>query len=176
MDGLISAYTTLISNATVRLLLKSVHQDAQLETINHTLSKETILAVYNSIETVDQKTTARLLIIGFLNQAMYAIYPKYPGRTDVFDPANIWLWENHTRLSKLLAVSMVLESENLKSFGVAEPDWSDIPQALIKIAICIRYAKNNVFKDMGVQHKGEVGVLELCDPTYVSLYTNNRTK
>lgn len=176
MEGLISAYTSLVSNPNVRNLLKNVVQDAQLETIDHVSSNQSILNAFSSIVEHNERTIVRLSIIGFLNQVMYVVYANYETRLNLTDPINIWIWENHTRLSKFLAVSMVLESSNLKSFGVIEPEWSDIPQALIKIPIVIKYAKKRIFSEMSTQHLSEVRLLEEQDVDYLNLYTNKRTK
>lgn len=176
MEGLILAYTRLVSNPYVRALLKSVVQDPQAETINHEASKQSVLDAFGAIPDDNEKVVARTSIIGFLNQVMYVVYPNYLERLSETDPINIWLWENHTRLSKFLAVSMVLESANLKSFGVDEPDWQDIPQALIKIPNVIHFAKARVFEKLKSTFRFEVGTLEIHYEAYLRLYTNKRCR
>lgn len=89
MEGLILAYTALIANANVRMLLKSVVQDAQLETINFSESKQPILNVYALIRDENEKTIARTAIIGFLNQVMYMIYPNYIQKANTLDSIKI---------------------------------------------------------------------------------------
>ena len=117
---LIKTYNTeLMSNENVRLLMKSVIQDPQNETVD---VEKTGIYVKRALREINDGGGARRLIIAWLNDLFFTSKEQ--------EIPHCWWWEMHTRIQKLLLVAMVLEGENLRSFG-AVPESSDIPQCLI---------------------------------------------
>lgn len=157
----------LQANAEVRSLMRSVKQDAQNETIDY---HETKGSVKEQIEKSSFET--RIMIIGFLNSVMYALLDEGGGESEI---KLTWVFENHTRLSKLLTVSMIWEAMNLASFpGVIALKWDDIPQCLIKIQTFIMKARRDYFDDIRAQHKKQFIWLSNAIPEYINLYTEDR--
>ncbi len=111
-------------NEDVRTYLKAVAQDPQNETINYTNTKQAVWQM-----NVTDEFTARLTLITNLNNIFFLLQ-AIREEAKFVETAKVWLWENHTRLLKMIAVSMVLEGYNLRSFG-AIPELSDIPQSLV---------------------------------------------
>lgn len=107
----------LMADANVRNLVRAVAQDPQNETVDLVASAKTVRK-----EVPEDGGAARRRIIGWLNSVWFSMKKL----------SNYWWFEMHTRIRKLLVVSMVLEGDNLRSFG-ATPDASDIPQCLIHI-------------------------------------------
>lgn len=123
--------TALSSNATVRQLLSQVTQDAQNETLS-TASSE-ISVKFNVIYREHQE--ARREILSVLNSLMYLLLTE-----DRFEDLYIrtFLFENHTRLQKLLVLARICEHSNLASFGTPEapvvPQLSDVPQCIVVLS------------------------------------------
>jgi hypothetical protein len=69
----------------------------------------------------------------------------------------------HTRLEKLLVVSMILEGDNLRTFG-ATPTTTDIPQALIGLYE-ILLVKRSIFPALRRQYAERVHRLYEDDRT-----------
>jgi hypothetical protein len=107
----------LMSDANVRNLVRAVAQDPQNETVDYVKSAETVRHAAPRDD-----GAARRRIIGWLN----AVYFSHN------ELSSEWFFEMCTRLKKLLIVSMILEGDNLRSFG-ATPGPSDIPQCLLRI-------------------------------------------
>jgi hypothetical protein len=127
---LISDYNVqVMSNPHIRVLVASVVQDPQNETLNVSASKASVGAAAGSF---DDKGQARREIISWLNAVYFS---------NLESPLPVqWWWEMQTRIRKLLIVSMVLEGSNLRSFG-CKPEKSDIPQSLIGIPLVLASKK-----------------------------------
>lgn len=167
MEGLIAAYTELVALGEVRSLLRAVNQDPQNETVNFRASLLPVLETYKGLADDNTRTRARAGIIGFLNRVMYVTYGVK------IDPASglaIWLWENHTRLTKFLVVSIILEGYNLRSFGVTKVERNDIPQALIRVKLVIDQCRANVFEQVKKNYEAETAKVEEKEPEFVRLY------
>jgi hypothetical protein len=192
MKGLVSSYTELVAQLEVRSLLRSVVQDPQTETVNYAASMKPITETYIILGT-DVRTRVRTGIIGFLNEVMYELYPLFEINQSIreeerqtgqsaykintnYTAHNLWLWENHTRLTKFLVVSMILESLNLSSFGVLTPNWDDIPQALIRIPEMLTYARQYIFPLLRANYADTVRAIAKgpFGEDYLSLYTSKR--
>lgn len=134
-------------NARVRELLAAVAQNPQNESIDYAKTRESVLACTKTFSDVKEDTRdARQCLIWNLNDIFALVtekeraLPQYrPGDNDMYFT---WIWENHTRLSKMIAVSMVLEGENLRSFG-ATPELTDIPQAPVRLQHVIWYYRES---------------------------------
>jgi hypothetical protein len=114
---LIAKYNNeLMSNSNVRSLIKAVVQDPTTETQDLEATKMVILKMVD----VDRSLLgdARRMIIGWLNECYFS------------NLTNKFWFEMHTRMDKILTVSILLESLNLRSFGVFQPEKSDIPSAI----------------------------------------------
>lgn len=162
----------LQSNPNVRTLMRSVAQDAQNETISFDDSKERILEEFKKMD-----PPTRISIISFLNNVHYCTldFREYKNRVTYEIPGFVWLFENHTRLTKLLTVSMCLESANLRSFG-ADPKYDDIPQSLIHIPLVIRFARTE-FDHHRKRFKYDVEDVSISrgfGESYLNLYTTDR--
>lgn len=118
-DGL----AELQSNAEVRRLLSLVPQDAQNETIDLAAAPS---AVLDKGPTKIETKLALIAMRKFLQNVFYFMVGS--GGTEL---ANAFLYENHTRLQKLLVVAKLHDHANLQSFGTPEePVWpmtSDMP-------------------------------------------------
>lgn len=171
LDGLITKQNELVSNSDVRSLMKAVCQDPQLETIDYKKSVEKVSTIYYH-PSMDNRTQARIDIMSFLNHVFFSFHDFHPIR-DWNTPQGTWLWENHTRLSKLLVVSMILESKNLISFG-ATPKWDDIPQALTHLFNIIHEMRTTYFPQLKEQYKAKVKLTAVLCPDYLDLYTQDR--
>lgn len=136
--------TKLMSSDTVRMLVRSVAQDPQNETVNYAKSKFTVT---KQVADMNQSSVqqARRAIIGWLNAVYFS---------NLDQPFNVrWWWEMHTRIQKLLVVSMVLEGDNLRSFGPdVTPMWNDIPQALVELYLLIDEKRKDVFPLLARQY------------------------
>lgn len=69
---LVKSYTVLVNNSDVNALLKSVQQDLTTKVVKHADSKKTVTDATKKLNTSD----ARGMILGFLNQVMYASFAK----------------------------------------------------------------------------------------------------
>lgn len=115
MEGsLIQSYNSkLMANDDIRMLMASLIQDPESEQLDETKSK---IAIKNIVtNNMALLGTPRRAIIGWLNECNFA------DLTDKF-----W-FEMHTRMHKILTVSIVLEGMNLKKM---DPQSSDIPTAI----------------------------------------------
>lgn len=122
------ALSKIQGNEDIRMYLKTVAQDPQNETIDYAQTKK---AVDAAAFLASDAFTARLTLITHLNNIFFVLHAireenKYE------ETAKAWLWENHTRLNKMVAAAMVLEGNNLRGFG-AKPERSDIPQSLVRL-------------------------------------------
>lgn len=154
---LIAQYNTvLMGDANVRGFSASVAQDAQDETVD-------LVASFESVQKFAQGDTgtARRAIISWLNSVWLCTISDSIVATK-------FLWEMHTRITKLLIVSMVLEGRNLASFeGHPTPHPSDIPQCLVHLWNRIESYRKLVFPDMLKAHTLQLGLLP---DDYVRLY------
>ena len=158
----------VVSNGAVRTLMRAVAQDAQNETIDYKKSAQPILQAYNG------NTEARIMIMSFLN-SVFVVFHDFDSVKDASSIYSTWLWENHTRLMKLLTISMVLESANLRSFGPdVRPKWDDIPQALVHLFLVIKKARADIFPFLKQQYEDKVKRIVECDLDYIDLYTSDR--
>lgn len=121
---LVSDYNSeLMASSDVRALMRAVPQDPQDESIYFGVVQDRVRAAAAKL---DDAGNARRRLIAYFNRLYFSGLDALP--------PTFW-WEMHTRLSKALAVSMVLEGDNLRSFGAGVvPDESDIPQALTHVA------------------------------------------
>lgn len=153
---LITDYNTkLMANGTVRTLMAALVQDPLRETVDLVQSKDSVLAA--EVQSTD-RSVARRLIIGWLNQ-LYFSDPD--GETIPIQ----WWWEMHTRIQKLLVVSMVLESANLSSFGCT-PQKTDIPQCLVGLQAILN-RKQAQFPALEKQYLDR---LSQMDSDFIKLY------
>lgn len=114
----------LMSNEHIRFLLRNVNQNAQNETIDLDKSNEQLSNLIRSNSEL-YLGAPRRAIIGWLNKVYFcSVASKLP--------IEFW-WEMNTRLTKLTTVSLILERENLKSFGVEKLSEMDIPQCLVHV-------------------------------------------
>ncbi len=112
----------LQADAEVRRLLSLVAQNPQDETIDLEASAASVVEKPMSLPTKLALFSIRKFLLGVLYWTVSA--PDSPlSRT--------FLYENHTRLQKLLVVAKLLDHVNLQSFGTADepvyPMVSDIP-------------------------------------------------
>lgn len=160
---LISDYNTvLMANGKVRALMASVVQDPQNETVNMSASKATVTAADKLNQENGDGGAARREIIGWLN-TLYFTLVSSKKKKEIF-PLE-WWWEMHTRIQKLLIVSMVLEGNNLRSFGCV-PKKSDIPQCLVKLQSTLEQKRKN-FHSLKLQF---LECVETLDSNYITLY------
>jgi len=148
----------LLSDARVRSLLASVVQDPQNETVNF---EESAYSVRNGTKLIDNGEVRRK-IIGWLNLVWFS-------RESL---STEWWFEMHTRLQKLLIVSMILEGDNLRSMG-ATPDKSDIPQCLVGIKYELDYRKEADFPELMEKFKQRISLVEKEEEgkAFINLYT-----
>lgn len=137
MEGtLIQSYNSkLMANDDIRMLMASLIQDPESEQLDEMKSKIAI----NNIVTNNMALlgTPRRAIIGWLNECNFA------DLTDKF-----W-FEMHTRMHKILTVSIILEGMNLKKMGVKDPQSSDIPTAITYLYTMMwRYRKYRHASDL----------------------------
>lgn len=146
----ITKWDELMSRSNVRLLMKTVPQNADDETLALDKVRGAIKSLVDSMTFVTDSTTdflaiTRRHIIVFFNW-MY-----FTGTIRVL-PYN-YMWEMKYRFKKLLAVAFALESMNLSSFG-ATPTIMTIPQSLIGITAYIRLLeKQGTFDGFVETHK-----------------------
>lgn len=114
----------LMAQDGVRALARAVTQDPQTETVDFVTSRGSVRVMANSL---NDEGSARRAIIAWLNAVYFSDVDGPPGLPMA------WWWEMHTRIQKLLVISMILEGDNLRSFG-AQPEIFDIPQCLIYLA------------------------------------------
>ncbi len=155
------ALAKIQGSADVRTYLKEVAQDPQNETIDYAKTKEGVEEVQ-----VEDAFTARLTLITNLNTIFFVLHTiledgKHKATGDA------WLWENHTRLNKMVAAAMVLEGNNLRSFG-AKPELSDIPQSLVRLNGWI-WEKGWTFKGLASIHAATM--TENGSDEFYALYT-----
>lgn len=112
----------LQSNAEVRRLLSLVVQDAQNETVD-------LRASATSVVEKPMRMPTKLALIAIRNYLQDVFNWMSVARGTPM--AKAFLYENHTRLQKLLVVAKLLDHANLQSFGTPEkpvlPMTSDIP-------------------------------------------------
>ena len=168
MQNLTERYYQLCGNENFRNILKRVVQDAQSETVDYLMSKIPVTTYYTSLKEEDAQYLRRDTI-SWLNRVMFDVLAE-PNSEQV----TMWLWENHTRLEKVLIVSMIMESLNLQLNLGAVPTVSDIPQPLVRLPVLISKLRANVFPQMKREYEQLVSSL----PTnYVRLYcTPNNTR
>jgi len=159
---LINAYNTdLMSDANVRLLVKSVAQDPQNETVD---VKKTGIYVKRAANEIGDGGKARRRIIGWLNDLFFTSKEQ--------EIPSCWWWEMHTRIQKLLLVAMVLEGENLRSFG-AVPETTDIPQCLIGLQLELERQREAHFSLLKTAFQKDVQTLQKdagFGAEYIDLY------
>lgn len=155
---LISSYNVeLMGHEKVRNLVRSVAQDPQNETVDLLKSAQTVRAV-----PLEDGGAARRAIVAWLNDVFFSNK----------DLPDYWWFEMHTRIRKLLVVSMVLEGDNLRSFGVEKPDVTDIPQCLVYLwakldELAERFA---MLRSIHVDQVRKVGATQQ-GMAFLSLYT-----
>ena len=160
---LIKTYNVvLMANANVRKLVASVSQDPQNETVD---LEESQMTVRQAIREIGDPAAgdARRQIIGWLNSLYFSRDEISLGWSFGIP---FW-WEMHTRIQKLLIVSMIMEGENLRSFG-AEPEEMDIPQCLVGLQIILYQMREEEFPKMRATHTKHI---KLCEPDFIKLYT-----
>lgn len=159
---LIEEYNTkLMADANVRALVAAVAQDPQNETVDLSASRASVRSAV-----VDDHGKARRAIIGWLNKLYFS-------QLDNVIPFAFW-YEMHTRIQKLLVVSMILEGDNLRSFG-AIPETSDIPQCLVFLQRELIVHRHRDFGGAKKDFEKAVDVLKKDDDFgkwYLALYTN----
>ena len=115
---------SLQSDATVRSLLASVVQDAQSETVDMEKSRSSIASFPITLP----NKLALFKIRNFLQNVIYCWHAVQDLEPKLFDS---FLFENCTRLQKLLLVAKFLDHANLMSFGTKQnpvhPAVTDIP-------------------------------------------------
>ncbi len=139
-----------MSLANVRSLMAAVPQDPQQETIDMESAKISLRERVENLGGVHTLGAERRAIIAFLNKLYFS-------SLEVNIPIS-WYWEMHTRLRKLLVVSMVLEGCNLRSFGVEKLERSDIPQCLVRIFMMLD-TKRKAFETLRENYVHDCGTL-----------------
>lgn len=119
--------TVLLSDSRIRKLLSTVVQNATDETQDNIASRAALVKLVNEDTTEQYLNEPRRKIISWLNQCQFQTLTS-----------KFW-FEMHTRMAKILTVSIVLESLNLRSFGVEHPEKSDIPTAIVRLYSSMRY-------------------------------------
>ena len=162
---LIDTYNSkLMSDQTVRDLMRNVAQDPQNETVNHA---QTFIDLRKFVDQTDKAVinVARRNIIGWLNHVYFAaLQSPFPRE---------WWYEMGTRLTKILSVSMFLEGRNLWSFGVEKVEFSDIPQCLIWIKIKVLEERKKNHAELNERHISFCNDLNADDKEgcwYLNLY------
>jgi hypothetical protein len=164
--NLIDEYqTSLMSNDVVRYWCSVLPQNAQTETIDMTKLQQVIRKAVQDVQALSafksDVHSARRAIMGWLNKVFFS-HLESPFH-------EIWWWEMHTRIQKLLVISMVLEGDNLRSFG-AKPETSDIPQALVHIMRTIKSHQKKAFPKLQKEYQICVESLNTEDSDYINLY------
>jgi|SRR6056297_462034 len=126
----------------VRFFLASVAQDAQTEKIDmpgtwksiqfspmEDRHKKAMFAMRTALQTICSLMLSDPLTKNSSSQ--YVFQDKVSVEWQMF------LFENHTRITKLLAASRVVEHLNLSSFGVT-PQPDDIPTHIVMLAVVVR--------------------------------------
>lgn len=122
----VTLYEELMESGKVRKLLKEVVQDAQQETIDLIETAKHFRSIAAACEDFGGEVNEpRLKIISFLNKVHAIMYSL----------SETSLYENHTRLRKIIAASVALESLNLRLVLGATPTADDIPQAHVYITV-----------------------------------------
>jgi hypothetical protein len=166
MQNLTERYYQLCSNAKFRNLLQKVIQDPQTETVDYLMSKIPVTNYYTSLSN-DDAGYVRRDTINWLNRVMFEVLPGEA--SPLSEHAKIWLWENHTRLEKVLIVSMIMESLNLQLTFGAVPTITDIPQPLVRLPVLISEMRRSVFPQMKENYEKLVSTLPV---NYIRLYCN----
>ena len=134
------ALSKIQGDTSIRAYLGAVAQDPQNETIDYVKTKEAVDDVKVRFGDAYQ---ARLKLITNLNNIFFLIQAiREEGKLVI--TAKLWIWENHTRLDKMIAVAMVLEG-NDQRHGDAKPELSDIPYSLVILNGLIREWGRNDF-------------------------------
>jgi len=159
---LISKYNTdLMSMEKVRSLMRAVPQDAQEEAIDLELAQEAMPSEIAKMGGVSALGAERRAIIAWLNTVYFS------DQQEAFPSA--WWWEMHTRICKLLVVSMCLEGANLRSFGVEKVECSDIPQCLLYLHQKISHEEAD-FEALSLRYKTLGTAMQKDHPLYMKLY------
>lgn len=159
---LIDSYNNkLMADGNVRNLARAVTQDPQNETVDMIKSAETVRRAV-----VDDGGVARRKIIAWLNSVFFSLEML---------PIE-WWFEMSTRIQKLLIVSMILEGDNLRSFG-AIPQTSDIPQCLTVIWIDLDQVRSRL---SALRNEYAKRIKHVCTTeegkNYVNLYVAAKEK
>lgn len=144
----------------VRELLGMVAQDAQNETIDLVKSRESVVFQMSHIPTKE----AMYAIRAFLQNLVYWMLSAEG--TELF---NTFLYENHTRIQKLLVVAKLLDHANLQSFGSTDnpvkPMPSDIPTYARLWAVVLDFQVQHLSEF----HEANLAYLKVMDPAYLHL-------
>ncbi len=158
------ALAKIQDNADVRTYLKAVAQDPQNETIDYAKTKQDVESVM-----VEEAFTARLTLITNLNNIFFLLHALGEDEKHT-ETTRVWLWENHTRLNKMIAAAMVLEGNNLRTFG-ATPEKSDIPQSLVRLNVWI--CESGMFFESLAKAYADIMTEKGSDDFY-ALYTDQK--
>jgi uncharacterized membrane protein YqjE len=124
-------------------ILRRVAQNPQDETVDVKETRVNMIKYITEKGGISNLKNPRMKIIGVLNKIFYVM-----GIQDMI----VWLYENQTRLKKMISASLVLEGENLRSFG-AKPQASDIPQSLLALWNFLSAdATKNQFERLSLAH------------------------
>jgi hypothetical protein len=153
----------LMENSDVRQLMKSVSQNPQNETIDYVKTRKSVREIIATISK-DNVQTARRALIAFLN----AVWFDMGGLSDE------WWFEMHTRIAKSVALSLVLEGDNLRSFGTEEnpvtPESSDIPLCLIGLSVHLDTFHSFRFNNLRKEFEKKIKIMS---NDVIDLYTKN---
>jgi len=144
-----SAINDCTSSPIVREILSSVAQDAQNETIDMERTWDQLL--FNPANSVHKSAMyeirtalqicAAVICVGIV-QSPIESGTRFVVFGHVRREAAEFLFENHTRILKLLAASRVMEHRNLASFGVT-PQPTDTPTHIVKLAVALDDFQSN---------------------------------
>lgn len=141
-------YTILVANEDVRWLFSLVKGDQAKETIN---PKETWKSVNaNVVITDDNVKKAMFSARGWLEQVAY----------NSASLSNVFWWNMHFRIEKLLALMMALERKNYKSImrdEEIEPNITDLPSYFVIIRRKLSDLNaSGVYENLKIQHTSYV--------------------
>lgn len=164
------ALSNIQANDDIRRYLGHVSQDAQNETIDYPKTRASLndICAANDPDYIHAPFEARLTLITNLNDIFFTLHALQAQQSSA-TTTTLWLWENHTRLTKMIAVAMVLESYNLRKMNVV-PERSDIPQSLVRLQEVVwSHEQSTRFKEL------EEAYLKSMDengpPEFYELYT-----
>lgn len=156
--------TGLSSNPETRRLLSSVVQNPQNETIDLRASAASVMENGLGLETKQSLREIRAFL-----QNLYFFHAFVDGRKENASIFNAFLYENHTRLQKLLVVAKLLDHANLQSFGTPESPVFPMPSDIPTYAHLWGVIQNFQSERLEGIHKRNKKMLASMDPNFLLL-------